>query len=166
MFLYKTESRGTIGGGRSWDELRQQCLQRHQQHRHLTDFVAGTDKLAFVVNDGYDAVKAAGRCRPSGWQLNAGGHRRGAGHRGHHPEGCGVGRTVNDADDYALDFAGAPAGPADLILRVNATGGGDDRCFGGLVGDAAERGIGGRVDLVYGGQPVAGGAFDQVIRDR
>jgi hypothetical protein len=96
VFLYKaeTESPGTIAGGQRLGSNWQQRFSVTNSIGFLTDFVARTDKLAFVVNDGYDAVKAAGRCRPI-WVATSTRWRPSSSFLARppwSPSGCGVGQ--------------------------------------------------------------------------
>lgn len=175
-FWYTTEAEspgGTIAGGQqaaaNFNNDEDNVINSRDT---ITDFVAGTDNLVFVVSDTYDSIKvtgaipanlaaALGSTVPVATTFAVGDTQVTIG-----KDAASAG-TVNDFDNYRMDTTGATLTIADLILRVTATGGGDVIDAGaGLsaanLNAAANDGL--EVHVVYtaASQSQAGG-FDQVL---
>jgi hypothetical protein len=138
----------------------------------ITDFTVGVDNLVFVVNDTYDSIKAAAAVPanlgapllaavPVATVFAAGDTIVNIG-----KDAASAG-TVNDFDNYRIDTIGPALTIDDIVLRVNATGGGDRiDASGGLstknLNVAADDGLEVRVVYTAATQSQAGG-FDQII---
>jgi hypothetical protein len=175
VFLYKGEAEspgGTIAGNQQLgSNFNNNAFNVTNSIDTITDFTPGTDKLAFVINDAYESVRANGAVPANlGLTLNAvtavvatfaaGDTKLDIAHD------VTAAQIPNRVDNYDINNAGT-ATRADLILRVNATSGADViDASAGLAATAlnAASADGLRVDLVYtaASQSQAGG-FDQVV---
>ena len=175
VFLYRGEAEspgGTIAGGQqAASDFAANETNVVNSRDTVTDFVAGVDKLAFAIDDGYDAVRVVGAIPASlASSLNsvspivttfAAGDTRLDIPR----DAAAV--AARQADNYRIDTTAATLTRADLDLRVAATGGGDviDASAGlatGALNAASADGV--RVDLVYTDKSQSqSGGFDQLL---
>ena len=176
MFWYTTEAEspgGTIGGGeQAAVNFNNNANNVINSQDTITGFVVGTDNLVFNVSDTYDGVRgsaalpanlgaALGAAVPLATVFAAGDTQVTIG-----KDAASAG-TVNDFDNYRIDTMAATLSIADLILRVQATGGADMIDAGGglstqFLNAAADDAL--EVHVVYTAatQSQAGG-FDQII---
>ena len=180
IFLYRSEIEspgGTIAGGQAGgSEISANNEFNVVNSRDtVTDFAVGSDKLAFVIDDTFDAVRVASSLPPS-LASTANSVLALATSFALGSTGVDIGKlgsaaaTADRLDNYSVDSSAATLSLADLVLRVNATSGGDiiDASAGlatGALNLPSADGL--RVDVVYSAAAQSqSGGFDQIIHFR
>jgi hypothetical protein len=176
VFMYRSELEspgGSIAGGQqAASDFGNNEFRVTNSRDTITDFSTGIDKLAIVIDDGYDVVRVSGSVpanlasslnsvAPASMVFASSDARIDL------PRNAASASTAGQADNYRFDTQGSTLASSDVILRVMASADGDviDASAGlgtGALNAGATDGV--RVDLVYTDKAQSlGSAFDQVI---